>query len=54
MYAPVCTRFRSYGVKLSDLSAAYCATTLAHADMVAWAEGAAAETEAFTELEVEF
>ena len=54
MYAPVCTRFVSYGVKLDPLSAAYCATTLAHPDMLRWAEGAAAETEAFTELEGEF
>jgi glutathione S-transferase len=54
MYAPVCTRFLSYGVKLSKLSEAYCATTMSHPDMLAWAEGAAAETEAFNELEVEF
>ena len=54
MYAPVCTRFQSYGVKLERLSEQYCETTLAHPHMVEWAEGAAAETEAFTELEVEF
>jgi glutathione S-transferase len=54
MYAPVCTRFVSYGVTLSALSTDYCTTSMEHPDMVAWADGAAAETEAFTELEVEF
>jgi len=54
MYAPVCTRFLSYGVKMDERSAEYCATSVAHPDMVRWAEGAAAETEAFTELEMEF
>ena len=54
MYAPVCTRFQSYGVKLSDAAAAYCAITLAHPDMREWFAAAEAEVEAFTELEVEF
>ena len=54
MYTPVCTRFQSYGVKLDRLSEEYCATALSHPHMLEWAEGAAAETEAFTELEVEF
>jgi len=54
MYAPVCTRFHSYGVKLSALAQDYCDLTLAQPDMLDWAEGAAAEIEAFTELEVEF
>ncbi len=54
MYAPVVTRFLSYGVKLHEVCAAYCERTMAQADMMAWVEGASAETEAFSELEVEF
>ena len=54
MYAPVVTRFLSYDVKLDAQCAAYCERTMAQADMVEWAEAAAAEVEEFTELEIEF
>lgn len=54
MYAPVVTRFLSYGVTLDAACTGYCDRTTAHSDMVAWTEAAAAEGEALTELEVEF
>jgi glutathione S-transferase len=49
MYAPVATRFRTYGVDLRHFgddgaAAAYAATVLALPAMAAWTEGAVAET----------
>lgn len=46
MYAPVVTRFRTYGVALDEVAAAYCDAMLAHPDMRAWYAGAALETDA--------
>jgi glutathione S-transferase len=54
MYAPVCTRFRTYDVKLDRLGQDYCETILAMSDMAEWIEGANAEPEALDDLEAEF
>jgi glutathione S-transferase len=43
MYAPVVTRFRTYGVKLDADADAYCNTVLAHPAMVEWTEAAKRE-----------
>jgi len=44
-YAPVVTRFRTYGVALSPLLSAYCDAVLALPAMREWVEAAQAETE---------
>jgi glutathione S-transferase len=54
MYAPICTRFATYDVELTEAGAAYCATVLALDEMVEWTEAARAEPDAITELEFEF
>lgn len=54
MYAPVCTRFRTYDVKLDSASAAYCNTVLKWPLMVEWTEAAKQEPEELEELDVEF
>lgn len=54
MYAPVCTRFRTYAVELSPKLAAYAETVLAWPLMLEWTEGALAEPDEIVELEVEF
>lgn len=54
MYAPVCTRFFTYDVKLDAVCAAYCDTIRAWAPVVAWTEAAKAEPEEMEELEAEF
>lgn len=54
MYAPVCTRFRTYDVALDRLCTDYCETILALPDMVEWVEAAKAEPDAVEELEAEF
>ena len=54
MYAPVCSRFRTYDVKLDKHSATYCKTILTWAPMVAWIEAAMSEPEDLEELDVEF
>ncbi|HEY0274991.1 MAG TPA: glutathione S-transferase family protein [Paenirhodobacter sp.] len=54
MYAPVCSRFRTYAVALEPLFQAYVDTILGWAPMQEWAEGALAEPEEIHELEVEF
>ncbi|HEY0134169.1 MAG TPA: glutathione S-transferase family protein [Nannocystis sp.] len=46
MYAPVVTRFRTYGVELDAGAQAYCEAMLARPDMRAWYAGAALETDA--------
>lgn len=43
MYAPVVTRFRTYGVELDPASAAYAEAVLAWPAVVAWCKAAAAE-----------
>ena len=47
MFAPVVTRFKTYGIALSDTSAAYRDAILAHPWMVEWTEAARVETFAF-------
>jgi glutathione S-transferase len=53
MYAPVCTRFVTYDVKLDRVSAAYRDRVLALPDMVAWIEEARGEPDQVSELEVD-
>ncbi|MCA0994301.1 glutathione S-transferase family protein [Alloyangia pacifica] len=54
MYAPVCTRFRTYSVALDPTLEAYVETILNWAPMQEWTEGALAEPDEIVELEVEF
>ena len=54
MYAPVCTRFLTYHVKLDPACAAYCQTIMAMPEMAEWLAGARAEPSDIDELEVEF
>ena len=54
MYAPVCTRFRTYDIKLTGKAAAYCARILALPAVVEWIAAAKTEPEAVPELDFEF
>jgi len=54
MYAPVCTRFVTYDVKLDPACAAYCKAIMALPAMREWIAGAGAEQEEVLELDVEF
>ena len=54
MYAPVCTRFRTYAVDLAPTHAAYCEQIFNWPLMLEWTEAALAEPEEIIELEVEF
>jgi len=54
MYAPVCTRFLTYDVKLDETSAAYCETIRSWAPVAAWIEAAKAEPDELEELDAEF
>lgn len=54
MYAPVCTRFRTYAVPLETRLGAYVQTILDWAPMAEWTAEALAEPEEIAELEVEF
>lgn len=54
MYAPVCTRFRTYAVELDARLSSYCETVFAWALMQEWTAGALAEPDEIIELEVEF
>jgi len=54
MYAPVCTRFSTYHVKLDRLSADYRDTILGLPDMLEWIDEAKHEPSAVEELEAEF
>ncbi len=54
MYAPVCTRFRTYDVVLEGAARAYCDAILAHPAMQEWTEAALAEPDELEELDVEF
>ena len=38
MYAPVVTRFVTYGVELDTVARSYCDTMLAHPDLQAWSD----------------
>ncbi|HMN79359.1 MAG TPA: glutathione S-transferase family protein [Burkholderiaceae bacterium] len=54
MYAPVCTRLRTYDVELDKTCSAYCDTIFGMAEMRAWIEAARAEPDDIDELDVEF
>ncbi len=54
MYAPVCTRFATYDVKLDPASAAYRDQMLRFPAMLEWANAARSEPEEVEELDVEF
>jgi glutathione S-transferase len=54
MYAPVCTRFLTYGVALDAAAAEYCRRIMAWPAMAEWVAAAKQEPEDIVELEVEF
>jgi glutathione S-transferase len=54
MFAPVATRFATYGVPVRPATAAYRDTIMAWAPMQEWIAAAKAEPEEMQELEVEF
>ena len=54
MYAPVCTRFRTYAVELEPELQAYCDTIFDWAPMQEWIAAALEEPDEVIELEVEF
>jgi glutathione S-transferase len=54
MYAPVCSRFRTYAVELDPLLQGYCDTIFSWPLLQPWIEGALAEEDVIIELEVEF
>ncbi len=54
MYAPVCTRFLTYEVKLDRASQDYCDSVMNLSDMIEWVEAAKAEPDAVEELDAEF
>lgn len=54
MYAPVCTRFRTYAVELDTQLQGYCGAVFDWPLMREWTEGALAEEDEIIELEVEF
>ena len=51
---PVVARFRSYGVQVDPVSAAYCAHVWGWPDLAEWVAAAQLEPEQIEELEVEF
>jgi glutathione S-transferase len=54
MFAPVCTRFRTYDVTPDPACAAYCEHILALPDMLEWTADALKEMDEVSELEVEY
>ena len=54
LYAPVCTRFITYDVKLDAACAAYCKAIMALPAMQEWIAAAKTEPEEVEELDVEF
>jgi glutathione S-transferase len=54
MYAPVCTRFLTYDVKLDDLCADYCRSIMVWPAMEQWVTDAKAEPDELEELDAEF
>ena len=54
MYAPVCSRFMTYGVELDPTSRSYVSAVLALPEMVEWFAGAEAEPDEIIELDAEF
>jgi glutathione S-transferase len=54
MYAPVCSRFSSYGVELDRKCTAYVKKVLGCAWMKEWTAAALEEPDEYSELEIEF
>jgi glutathione S-transferase len=54
MYAPVVTRFQTYGIDLDPLCQKYCQHIMSTSFMKEWCEAAQAEPDDIEELEVEF
>jgi len=54
MYAPVCTRFLTYDVKLDRQCAAFCEQIVTLPHMIEWADAARAEPDELEELDAEF
>jgi hypothetical protein len=54
MYAPICSRFLTYDVTLSDAAADYCRTMMRHPYMKEWIAAAKLEPDELEELDVEF
>ncbi|MBX7198270.1 MAG: glutathione S-transferase family protein [Rhodospirillaceae bacterium] len=54
MYAPVCTRFVTYGVAMSGPASSYCRTIMSWAPMKEWIAAAKEEPEEMEELDFEF
>ena len=54
MYAPVVTRFLTYGVALDEACAGYCRTIMAMPEMQEWIEAALREPDEIDELDMEF
>ena len=54
MFAPVVTRFITYGITLDPLCEAYCQKILSMPEMKEWIAAATAEPDDIEELEVEF
>lgn len=54
MFAPVCTRFRTYDVKLGAVASSYLDTILTLPELVEWTAEAANEADDVEELEMEF
>ncbi len=54
MYAPVCTRFLTYGVMMDDVSAAYCDTIMEWPAVDEWVEAAKLEPDELEEVDAEF
>ena len=54
MYAPVATRFRTYGVPLDPICQSYADHLLAMPEMLEWVAAAEAEVEEIDELDMEF
>lgn len=54
MYAPVCTRFHTYGIALDEVGAAYCALIRGWEPVAAWTGEALKEPDEMEELDAEF
>ncbi len=54
MFAPVVTRFKTYGIALDPVCEAYCQKILSMPEMKEWIAAATAEPDDIEELEVEF
>jgi glutathione S-transferase len=54
MFAPVCTRIRTYDVKLGAVASAYAETVLSLPELIEWTAEAEREEDDVEELEMEF